>query len=89
MGGDLEFVATVMTELSLLNIRNATRWTDVPILIQSNFDVAQAVVQCRTAPRTELSIIADLFTTRRTDFGSHPISVRIFVLRTSMMAFTR
>ncbi len=40
MGGDLEFVATVMTELSLLNIRNATRWTDVPILIQSNFDVA-------------------------------------------------
>ncbi|MGB9372076.1 MAG: hypothetical protein WCB79_09140 [Halobacteriota archaeon] len=65
-----------MTELRLLNIRNATRWTDVPILIQSYFSVAQAVVQC-TSPRTELSIIADLFIAGTADFGSHPTSVRI------------
>jgi hypothetical protein len=43
-GVDLEFVAAVMTELRLFDISNTTRWTDVPVLIQSYFSVAQAVV---------------------------------------------
>jgi hypothetical protein len=42
--GNLKFVAAVIAELGFLNIRNATRWTDILILIQRNFDVADVVV---------------------------------------------
>gem|GEM_PF-5548260 len=65
-----ELVAAVMAELCLLSNRNTTRGTDSLILIQSNFDVAQAIVQ-RTSPRRKL-IVADLVSIETADFDRHP-----------------